>query len=202
MQIVSDGCYSHTCKFSSFFTDKNGKVYSLEYTDIPKVLFTPYHVSHCCTVTRVHFWEAMCSNNDLDYHCYVTMYLGHCCINDVRHHCYAAVFQQCFLFQLLCNNDLGRASFLPPVRKVTDKHGLKRRSLLTLQRENIKTEIFSRASVHSNKGRWWWKLLALKLLQDHETTLYRTVAHNWTRPRNSDQCRPESTPSWIFCPIN
>jgi hypothetical protein len=26
-----------------------GKMYSLEYTDIPKVFFTPLPVGHCCT---------------------------------------------------------------------------------------------------------------------------------------------------------
>jgi hypothetical protein len=30
-------------------TSKIGKVRSLEYTDIPKVFFTPHHVGCCCT---------------------------------------------------------------------------------------------------------------------------------------------------------
>jgi hypothetical protein len=29
-----------------------GKLYSLEYSDIPKVFFTPNHVSHCCSDPR------------------------------------------------------------------------------------------------------------------------------------------------------
>jgi hypothetical protein len=48
-------------------SNKTGNVYSLEYTDKPKVFFTLQHVGHCCTdVLQV-------------YCCVPTMALGHCC---------------------------------------------------------------------------------------------------------------------------
>jgi hypothetical protein len=45
------------------------KLYSLEYTDIPKVFFTPHHVGYC-------------GNNVIPGHrctCVPTVTLGHCC---------------------------------------------------------------------------------------------------------------------------
>lgn len=50
--------------YFSMVYDKNGKVYSLKYTDILKVFFTPHNVDHCCTnVIQNHCWETVCSNN-------------------------------------------------------------------------------------------------------------------------------------------
>jgi hypothetical protein len=43
------------CTVTLTVNNKIGKVYSLEYTDIPKVFFTPHHVGPCCTnVIRGH----------------------------------------------------------------------------------------------------------------------------------------------------
>jgi hypothetical protein len=55
-------------------------VYSLEYTEIPKVLFTPHHVDRCCTIS-------------IPLHCCV---LGHSCIN--------AVPGRCCVFGSSCTN--------------------------------------------------------------------------------------------------
>jgi hypothetical protein len=41
--IINAHSYKHNT------TEKTGKVYSLEYADIPKVFFTSHHVGHCCT---------------------------------------------------------------------------------------------------------------------------------------------------------
>jgi hypothetical protein len=38
---------------------KFDKVYSLEYTDILKVLLTPHHVGHCCTMFQCHYCATM-----------------------------------------------------------------------------------------------------------------------------------------------
>jgi hypothetical protein len=53
--------------------NKIGKVYSLEYTNIPKVFFTPHHVGRCCNnAIRGHCCSTMRYNNELGSHCCTT----------------------------------------------------------------------------------------------------------------------------------
>jgi hypothetical protein len=86
----------HTTLYNRFSWNKFGKMYSLEYTDIPKAFFTPHHwrwrqkgdqesnkfyncikgnsgiLGHCCTnVIRGHeiIVETVWDNNDLGLHC-------------------------------------------------------------------------------------------------------------------------------------
>jgi hypothetical protein len=55
--------------FCRYRCNKIGKVYSLEYTGIPKMFFTPHHASDCYTnVMQGHCCTTMCS-----------MTLGHSC---------------------------------------------------------------------------------------------------------------------------
>jgi hypothetical protein len=67
---------------------KIGKVYSLEYNDIPKVFFTPNHVVHCCTnVIQGHGCASgnSCTNVIRDHCCTIT------CLNNALYHCCATV---------------------------------------------------------------------------------------------------------------
>jgi hypothetical protein len=73
----------NTCRCFVILLNKIGKVYSLEYTDIPKVFFTPHHVGHCSTKT------IRCNCCTLGYSCtYVIRSqccsLGHSCTNAIR----------------------------------------------------------------------------------------------------------------------
>jgi hypothetical protein len=61
-----------------------GSVHSSEYTDIPKVFFSPQHVGHCCTHAIIgHCWATICSTMtsiptaawDHVSHCCATMIL-------------------------------------------------------------------------------------------------------------------------------
>jgi hypothetical protein len=65
------------CNKRFIFTNKIGKVYFLEYIDIPKVFFMPHHVGHCCTVIQEHCWVTMCQQCPLH----------HCCTNAIRRNC-------------------------------------------------------------------------------------------------------------------
>jgi hypothetical protein len=47
--------------------NKIGKVYSLEYTDIPKVFFMPHRVGHCCTDM---IWLQCCTLGQCATMCY------------------------------------------------------------------------------------------------------------------------------------
>jgi hypothetical protein len=98
--------------------NKIRKVYSLEYTNIPKVFFTPHHVCRWCTYV-------------IRRHCCV---LGHSCIV-IPSHLRNSVFQQRTFLQLLINNaptmgypvpllrnnDHGHAGCLPHRQKATDR---------------------------------------------------------------------------------
>jgi hypothetical protein len=57
-------------------TNNTGKVYSSEYTEIPKVFFTPHHAGHCCTnVIPGHCFASMHFNNEVGSHCCATVTL-------------------------------------------------------------------------------------------------------------------------------
>jgi hypothetical protein len=75
-------------------TYKIGKVYCLEYTDIPKVLFSPHHVGHCCTVVWGRWWARCVPTMSLGL-CYTNLVWCHCAtmcsINDLASQCYAAM---------------------------------------------------------------------------------------------------------------
>jgi hypothetical protein len=48
-------------------TEKNEKVYSPEYINIPNMFSMPQHVGHCCTnVIRDHYCAIMYSNKNMD----------------------------------------------------------------------------------------------------------------------------------------
>jgi hypothetical protein len=57
------------------FLNKFEKVSSLEYSDIPKVFFTPNHVHHYCTVIRGYCWALG--------HSYTNVIRGHSLRNNV-----------------------------------------------------------------------------------------------------------------------
>jgi hypothetical protein len=64
--------FQNTVRSVATKTYEIGKIYSFEYTDIPKVFFTSYNLCRCCTnVTRRH----CCVLG----HSYTNVIPGHCC---------------------------------------------------------------------------------------------------------------------------
>jgi hypothetical protein len=112
----------------------------LEYTDIPKVFFTPqsYYPGHCCTdVIRAHCCATKCFNNDLGFHFCATISLGHSWTNIIRGHC---------CITTCSNNYLGshcRATMTPGhaaclLLGKRDRHdALLKCSSVTLEREHL-----------------------------------------------------------------
>jgi hypothetical protein len=131
---------------------KIGKVYSLEYTDIPKLFFMSLHVGHCCTSV------IQCYCYSLSHSC-TSVVWGHCCclgysFNVTRSHCCSlshfstdVIRSDCW--STMCShNDLsshccttiipGHAICLTPYKKrdnQTDMDGHIKCSSLTLERQ-------------------------------------------------------------------
>jgi hypothetical protein len=68
---------------------KIGKLWYLEYTDVPEVFFKPHNIGLCCT-------------NAIWGHCWVTMTLGPCYTDVVWCHCYAIVCSNTDLHSHCC----------------------------------------------------------------------------------------------------
>jgi hypothetical protein len=69
--------------------NKIGKAYSLEYTNIPEMLFTPHHVGCSCTnVITVQCCIVSHSCTVIQGHCCI---LHHSCTNMIQNHCCSTV---------------------------------------------------------------------------------------------------------------
>jgi hypothetical protein len=117
-------------KLNNIYKNKLWQVYSLEYTDIPKVLFMPHHVSYCCTnviqgqccnVPSLTFCH--CHTNVIRSHCPTrannslrsnccTITLGHFLTNSVWTNCCTTMFQLWPNLPLLCNTAPGNVGCL------------------------------------------------------------------------------------------
>jgi hypothetical protein len=112
--------------------NKTGKVYSLDYTDISEVFFTPHYVGHCCTNViwgQCHALYHSCTNV-IHSHCCA---LGRCYNNVMWSHCVTTVRSNndlsshgCAIlcsnngnqvFSQLHNNDTQSCRSFTPVRK-------------------------------------------------------------------------------------
>jgi hypothetical protein len=98
--------------------NKIGNVYSLEYTDIQKVFFTPHHVGRCCT-------------NLIRGHCCI---LGHSCTSFIPCHCCPSSNNWPKVVLALMRSEVPLLRKTPRGRH-TDMDGPIRCSSLTLERE-------------------------------------------------------------------
>lgn len=78
-------------------------MYTVEYTDIPRVFFMQNNVGHCCVNVS---WD----------HCYTTI-----CSNDLGSHCCASLFQQCGHSSLCTTVIHSHVACMPPRKNTTDR---------------------------------------------------------------------------------
>jgi hypothetical protein len=96
--------------------NKTGTVYTLQFTDIPKALFTPHHVGRCCT-------DAIRGHCCVFRHSCTNVNPGHCCVSG--HFCNNVIPSDCSTMGTLgfyCCTKMGMGGSTV-AKNATDRHG-------------------------------------------------------------------------------